>query len=472
MKRAKVLLTGATGNMGVEGLKQLAANPIKYHVIVFALPTNKDKKLLKKYEHHKNVSIVWGDLANYVDVKNAVDEVDIVLHVGALVSPMADHKPDLAWKVNFDGTKNIVDALRARSDSDKVKLVYIGTVAETGNRTAPYHWGRIGDPLFPSIFDNYALSKIAAERYVIESGLKNWVSLRQTAIMHEKLLDVNDGIGYHMPLNSKLEWITARDSGRLLLNICSEDIPKEFWNNLYNIGGGATCRFTGFQFLNSIYSMLGVDFRELEHPNWYALRNFHGHWYYDSDKLDDYLHFRSESVDDVIARIKKKLPLSFRLLVYLPKKIVTIIMRKKALNGDTPLMWIKNNKEDKIKAFFGSKEKWKEIPDWDKFVGVVDLPHEKLNHGWDESITDNELALEHIKRAAEYRGGKCLSTNMITGDLKTKLKWICALGHEFRASPYLVLKTGHWCEECMKPPWNFDEQAKLNPFIAQVWNAQ
>ena len=30
------------------------------------------------------------------------------------------------------------------------------------------------------MFDYYAVSKIAAERYVIESGLKYWVSLRQT----------------------------------------------------------------------------------------------------------------------------------------------------------------------------------------------------------------------------------------------------------------------------------------------------
>ncbi len=60
---------------------------------------------------------------------------------------------------------------------------------------------------------------------------------------------------------------------------------------------------------------------------------------------------------------------------------------------------------------------------------------------------------------------------MKQGDLNTRLKWTCSQGHEFEASPYLVLKTGHWCSECLRPPWNFDEQAKTSPFMAQQWHA-
>ena len=51
----------------------------------------------------------------------------------------------------------------------------------------------------------------------------------------------------------------------------------------------------------------------------------------------------------------------------------------------------------------------------------------------------------------------------------TKIKWKCAFGHEFELRPYTVLKAGHWCVDCLPPPWNFDEQAKKNPFLAQVW---
>lgn len=94
-----------------------------------------------------------------------------------------------------------------------------------------------------------------------------------------------------------------------------------------------------------------------------------------------------------------------------------------------------------------------------------------MSHGYDESKDEKGIDLNDLQGAAAFRGGKCLSSSMRTGDLKTKLKWECGHNHQFEASPYLILKTGHWCPECMKTPWNFDEQAKTNPFLAQVWYA-
>ena len=71
--------------------------------------------------------------------------------------------------------------------------------------------------------------------------------------------------------------------------------------------------------------------------------------------------------------------------------------------------------------------------------------------------------------AAKFRGGECLSTTMIEGDLITPLKWRCAFSHEFEASPATVLLGGHWCPKCEAPPWNYDEIAYRNSFFAQVW---
>ena len=49
--------------------------------------------------------------------------------------------------------------------------------------------------------------------------------------------------------------------------------------------------------------------------------------------------------------------------------------------------------------------------------------------------------------AAEFRGGVCLSEEMDTGNWIRKLKFQCAFGHEFEASPRLILEGGHWCPE-------------------------
>ena len=33
---------------------------------------------------------------------------------------------------------------------------------------------------------------------------------------------------FHVPIRGVLEWATIEDSGRLLLNVCKDDVP-EFW---------------------------------------------------------------------------------------------------------------------------------------------------------------------------------------------------------------------------------------------------
>lgn len=466
-----VLLTGASGRMGLEGLKQLYENKDKFNIVLFSLPSKEDKKILEPYINDEDIKMVWGDLTNYEDVKRAVQDAQIVLHVGALVSPIADSQPELAWKINYEGTKNIVDAILEREDSDNVKLLYVGTVAETGNRPSPVHWGRVGDPIIPSVYDYYSLSKIAAERYIIESKLKHWVSVRQTGILHKRLVYVNDGTGYHQPLNTHMEWVTVEDSGRLLLNACMDDVPEEFWNNVYNVGGGKNCRLSAYEFYERMFYAMGLKLREVFSPNMFALRNFHGQYFLDSDKLNDYLHFRTQDVDDVIKHIKDNLPLAMRVIKYLPKKMIKRIMKRQSeKNPITPLYWIKFNVTDKIKAYFGSRKNWEQIGGWESFEHKVDPPHIVLNHGYDESKQPDEITLEDIKLAAEFRGGKCLSKTMTAGDLHTKLEFECSLEHTFMASPYLILKTGHWCPECVNLPWNFDEQAKKNKFIAQVWH--
>jgi hypothetical protein len=93
----------------------------------------------------------------------------------------------------------------------------------------------------------------------------------------------------------------------------------------------------------------------------------------------------------------------------------------------------------------------------------------RLSHGYDESKPKNELDIKDMQQAAKFRGGECLSKTMTKGDLTTKLKWRCAFGHEFEASPTLVLLGGYWCPDCEAPGWNYDEIAKKNQFFAQVW---
>jgi nucleoside-diphosphate-sugar epimerase len=465
-----ILITGATGSMGREGLRQLYDHPCNYHIKILALPTKKDQQLLARYRKSDYITVHWGDLTNYTDVKKAVDGADIVLHLGALVSPVADHVPQLAWKINFGGTKNIVDAIREKPDCNSVRLLFTSTVAVTGNRPAPVHWGRVGDPVIPGPYSYYAISKIAAERYVMESGLKYWLVVRQTGMLHDRLLYSQDGIGYHQPLNNHMEWVTAEDSGRLLLNFCQASLPPSFWRKVYHIGGGKSARFTAYEFMDRLLKKTGLNIREIYEPNMFALRNFHGQYFLDSYQLEDLLHFRRQTIDQALNKVVRNLPAYFRTVRYLPGKLIKeIVIFQSRKNPITPLYWIRHNVREKINAYFGNRENWQQIGKWEDYKLVSNADYVILDHGYDETKASEKLDIADMKQAALFRGGRCLSEKMNPGNLYSPLTWQCNQGHTFTASPYLILKAGHWCPRCLAPPWNFDFQAAHNPFMAQVW---
>ena len=70
----------------------------------------------------------------------------------------------------------------------------------------------------------------------------------QTGILCPELLfKGSDPITFHVPLDGVLEWATAEDSGRLLANVCEEEVPDEFWNRFYNISSGPSFRLTNYE---------------------------------------------------------------------------------------------------------------------------------------------------------------------------------------------------------------------------------
>lgn len=219
MSKQRVFLTGATGGMGFASLKEMLKDTDKQDIVILARDSEKNREILDPYRNTAGLEIVWGDLNDYEVVLKCVKDCDLVLHIAAFVSPAADYHPKQAMKVNYGSTRNLINAIYALGQQDKTRLVYIGTVAETGDRMPPIHWGRVGDPIKPSMFDYYAVSKVVAERLVIESGLKYWVSLRQTGIIGKPMASIEDAIMFHNCLDNVLEYCSDRDSARAM-KIC------------------------------------------------------------------------------------------------------------------------------------------------------------------------------------------------------------------------------------------------------------
>lgn len=472
-----VFLTGATGNMGGAAFKELYKRRNMYNIVMLFREGKRGRDIYEKYCDDSSVKIIWGDLTNYEDVLEGVTGADYVLHVGGLVSPAADYFPKKTMFTNVTAMENIVKAVKAQPDPDAVKVVYIGTVAQTGDRNYPTHWGRTGDPIQISVYDHYAISKTIAERILADSGLKYWVSLRQTGILYPEILKNMDPIMFHVPINGVLEWATLEDSGRLCAKVCNGRVPEEFWRRFYNISSGPDYRLTNYEFETHLLNSLGMKgknvVKHIFEPNWFILQNFHGQWYTDADELEKYLRFRENvPVEKYFKKLSKSVSPLYKFSAIAPVALLKDTMMKNIAR--TPLYgtqaWVENGIKDRITAYYGSLEKYHSIGTWDDFEVVIPDKNRMsyLDHGYDETKDFHSLGIKDMKKAAQFRGGECLAKKM-GKDVYTPIKWKCARGHEFKMSPNLVLKGGHWCPECMPMPWKYDEEAKINPFFAQVW---
>lgn len=485
-----VALTGATGAMGGEVLLSLMRSDKQISVRCIIYEAKKTipkfvRKIFKKYR--ERIFAFKGDIARYEDCVKLLDGAEYLINCASIIPPKSDHNPQGTYLSNYIGTKNLVDAVIA--GGNKVAFVHIATVALYGNRSMPHIWGRVGDPIISSDYDSYSLYKLKAERYLLESGLKKFVSLRQTGILHKYMFanNLKDGLMFHPPWNCVLEWVTDVDSGILCKNLIERDLDERldgFWNRVYNIGGGQSCRATGFETMDAGFALMGSGAKKFFKPNWNAARNFHGVWYTDSDELEAYLEFRHESFSDFWKRMGKKYPY-FKLGKLVPAPIISRLAIKRLFkNTNSPAYWIKHGKQGRVKAFFGGMDEYKKIPsdwknyrllceseDYEKLKDKAFLNKETLlNHGYDESKPLEELNIDDLQSAAKFRGGECIAEEYEAGNLHKKIAWRCGDGHEFLSTPYTVLKGGYWCPHCSEPkPWRYGALAKKIPFYAQLY---
>ena len=486
-----VAMTGASGNMGqavVNEIMKLSYVRIK----LLLLDEGREHRLARRWvrQYGDRVEYFFGNMKNMDDCRKLVENVDYVVNMAAIIPPLADKYPDLAREVNVLGVHNLVTAIEDLADQPK--LIHISTVAIYGNRNHIHPWGRVGDPLLPSAYDEYGMGKLIGERYVLDSNIRTWAILRQTGMLYEKLLmaNVSDGLMFHTCLNVPIEWVTDTDSGVLIKNIIAKDYhqyQKDFWQNVYNIGGGAAYRTTGFETFDMGFGMIGGSVETFMKPNWHATRNFHCMWFADSDELERRFHFQSGSLEDFWDGVEKKNKY-FGLAKLLPASAISAMVIKPLLHdANAPYRWVKEGNEGRTHAFFGSKEEWDAIgEDWEHFAvwnknqlegheyekekDIAFAAQCQLSHGYDESKPDAELSLDDLQSAAAFRGGDVLEGDFETGNWYAKVEWTCADGHVFSASPFTVLKAGHWCPHCIRQSrWNFDRLAKTNPFYRQVW---
>ena len=114
-----ILVTGATGLLGTELIKQLSEE----YKAVKALYRSTPPSFL-----HPSIEWIKGDILDVVFLDELFTTVDTVYHCAGLVSFSPGQK-DLLYKINAEGTANIVNACL---NNNIQKLVHVSSIASLG----------------------------------------------------------------------------------------------------------------------------------------------------------------------------------------------------------------------------------------------------------------------------------------------------------------------------------------------------
>ena len=225
-KTKSILLTGASGTVGFEVLKQLLEIP-DLKITVFDKKTKASVKKLDSYADI--VKLVYGDITDSGDLEKVVYDQDYIIHLAAIIPPTADDYPALAYRVNTEGTRNLVQLLEQHSPN--CFFLYSSSISVYGDRLEnPYI--SVGDPLNPSPGDEYALTKIGAEEIIQKSKL-DWTIFRLAAIMGGHKMSK---LMFHQPLDTSLEIATPQDTARAFVKAI--DKREHLSKRIFNLGGG------------------------------------------------------------------------------------------------------------------------------------------------------------------------------------------------------------------------------------------
>jgi len=165
----KVFLTGATGLLGREIVKQL----LEKGYALSCLCRNLQSDRVKKVPDYQKIEWVEGDLGDILVLRKAIDEVDFVIHAAALVSFNPGDR-NLLNDVNVTGTTNMVNV--SLTSPKLKKLIHISSVATMSpSKPMPAEIDERQGFNPDSSTSDYACSKYNAELEVIrgvEEGLK------------------------------------------------------------------------------------------------------------------------------------------------------------------------------------------------------------------------------------------------------------------------------------------------------------
>lgn len=317
----KVLITGAFGNVGQNAVEILIERG--YSIRCFDLKNSKNVRIKNKLQRKGNFEVVWGDIRDSKMIRKIIQDVEFIIHLAAIIPPLAYEIPKLAYDVNVKGSINLIKvaALMKRPP----KFVYASSIAVHGNRMAHIPPTKVDDPLNPLENDNYAHHKIEVEKYLRKTKIP-WTILRFGAITPYELGWTIPEILYEIPLDQRIEVVDSRDVALACVNALSADtIGKTLL-----IGGGEGNQLYQRDFVSLILDAIGVGMLPEEaFKKAKTLDDYYHCDFMQTKEAEELLHFQRFTFKDFLRKFKRKV--SFRrFIIILFRPIVRAIILSKS----------------------------------------------------------------------------------------------------------------------------------------------
>ncbi len=237
-----ILITGGAGSVG----RQLASMFLEEgrRVRIFDLPFMDFTGL----DEDPNVEVYKGDITDPKSVSKAAEGISGVLHLAAILPPNSEKNKEFTFKVNVDGTNNIVEAIK--DSSPDATIVFTSSISTYGDTSAE------GDPITieqsQNAIDVYAESKIAGEKLLKESGA-DFVILRIASIAVPEFLEPPEP--WPFTSEQRVEMIHRDDVADAIKNSVDS---KDAIGKIFNIAGGDSWRLRGKNYVEDFFQVMGA----------------------------------------------------------------------------------------------------------------------------------------------------------------------------------------------------------------------
>lgn len=299
----RVLVTGGAGRLGITVSDALLRDG--FQVRVFDLDNERNRGSVKDVSGR--AEIIWGDITRPDSVRQALEDVDLVVHMAGILPPVAYQKPDLARRVNVGGTALLVDAIKEKGV--RIPIVFTSSVAVFGptpgasepisvEKNEPHPQGAYGE------------TKLAAENVIRESGLDHLI-LRLTAVMYftHEVSDLKRM--YTVPLDNRVEFCHPDDLALAIRNaVRSFDTVK---GNTLVVSGGPSGRMLYREMVGAVLGVMGLP---LPPAGKFTRQPYYLDWY-DTTRSQELLRFQRRSFADYLGDYSRGLSRKYTAL-FLP----------------------------------------------------------------------------------------------------------------------------------------------------------